>query len=127
MKKLKTKCWVILLKKLDTGSTFGYCCAEKKFLTNRVTVYHDIRDTRYHHEKDLIGGLGLQDFIRNEILTSHWFDESKYDVFVARLNSKQCPIKVDFKKAIKKCNHRPHQRSSANYSMPFVVKSLDAK
>lgn len=127
LKKLRTKCWVILCRRLSDNMIFGYCSRLRKLNLEQVSIYHSFRNPKYHDEKTKVDALALQHFIDNELKSHDWYDPDKYEIFVSRVGSKKCPIKVNWKSIIKNGSHRPTQRSSANYSVGLVMRETETQ
>jgi len=107
----KLRTYVILVKVLKTGVYYAYCDDTTTngypVAASRCTLF---RASPRHHGDRSFTLKTLRDDYNGYRRVKHWFDKnmpynlrdkSKYDMFISRVGSKNCPIKVKIKPHLK--------------------------
>lgn len=121
MKHLKRKGWSIVLRNKETGDIFGYSYVLRNFSNKQLTVVRDHPDSkyrdRYPHPTE---SLAQKISELNEKV--QWLSDEKYELFITRTGSKNCPISINWMQHINKYKRRPSEQYESNLEMLFKVK-----
>ncbi|PSV00715.1 hypothetical protein [Photobacterium kishitanii] len=117
MGNLKRKSWAILIRKKSNNKIFGYSFFSKKFTKNFLTV------ARQWSNDPLVNEIKWLERRIEKIKSTSWYSDSEFEIFITRIGSKHCPIKVNWGGFITTQNRRPEEYHAAALGLGFCVKS----
>lgn len=125
MNKLKRKSWVILCRRIHDDTLFGYFENEKQFSSTYVTVYRSWRNPTYHNVNEKVDAIALQEFVK-KAKNASWFNPNKFEIFISRVGSKNCPIKVNWSGVIDSGKRRPSETYQSKINVRLIKKSAES-